>query len=218
MNTDKIRVEAGTRVWEIVRPHDLESLWTEMDGSRPADEDFIPYWVEIWPSSIFLTEWIQENRTRLRGKICLDLGCGLGLTAMAAAECGAGVTAADNNPSALEFARINAGENRVPEPFWVCMDWRNPGFRQSSFDFVWAADIFYEARFFEPVSRLVDLVLKPGGAAVFADPKREVSKRAWPWLRSAGWNVRSLGGKTVQSGGQKGEITLRMLHRGHECK
>ncbi|MFP4167681.1 MAG: class I SAM-dependent methyltransferase [Desulfonatronovibrionaceae bacterium] len=216
MKIENLLVEAGDRTWEISRPDDLESLWSDMDGSSEADEDFIPYWVEVWPAAIFLTEWIQGNSSLLRERHCLDLGCGLGLTALAGAECGARVTATDNKFSALAYGRVNARRNRVREPFWVCTDWRYPGFCPSCFDFVWAADVFYESRFLEPVSELLERVLKPGGRAVFADPDREVSRRAWPWLREAGWEVCSVGKKTVQNSGQKGTVTLRMLGRRNE--
>jgi len=136
MSIEHLQVKAGSRIWDIVRPEDLESLWSKMDGFKDTDADFIPYWVEVWPAAIFLTEWIQANCSLVNRTRCLDLGCGLGLTALAGAAAGARVTAVDNNPGALSFARLNAENNQVPEPAWICMDWNKPGFARACFFFV----------------------------------------------------------------------------------
>lgn len=215
MSIEHLQVKAGNRTWDIVRPEDLESLWSKMDGFEDADADFIPYWVEIWPAAILLTEWIQANRALVDRARCLDLGCGLGLTALAGAASGALVTAVDNNSSALSFARLNAANNQVPEPAWICMDWNKPAFVRACFDFVWAADVFYESRFIRPVAKLIDYVLKPDGTVFLADPDREISRRAWPRMSESGWDVRDLAEKKVKSGGQRAKITLRALRRGN---
>ncbi len=214
------RLQINTRGWnwEMRRPADLESIWEEMDdGSRESEEDFIPYWVEIWPAAVSLSGWLLENADSLKGALCLDLGCGLGLSAMAGLHCGARVAAVDNSLSALHYARENAHVNRVQDPMWICMDWGRCGFVQSCFDFVWAADIFYEERFLQPVSNLLQYVLKTGGKAVFADPDRETSRRVWSLLRERGWEVRVLESEKVQSCGQNAEVVLRMLQRRSEA-
>jgi release factor glutamine methyltransferase len=53
-----------------------------------------------------------EGRAR-RGLTVLDVGCGSGLLAMAAARAGATVTAIDINASAVEATRANAAANRL---------------------------------------------------------------------------------------------------------
>lgn len=91
-----ITVTAAGRDWKLKRASDFDSLWDEMvaDGRADADEH-IPYWTELWPSSIALCSWLSERRDEIAGRSCLDLGCGLGLTALAAASLGAHVTAVD---------------------------------------------------------------------------------------------------------------------------
>lgn len=85
-----ITVTAAGRDWKLKRASDFDSLWDEMvaDGRADADEH-IPYWTELWPSSIALCSWLSERRDEIAGRSCLDLGCGLGLTALAAASLGA---------------------------------------------------------------------------------------------------------------------------------
>ena len=179
--TDDIKVRAAGREWILRRPADLESLWQAIasDDSPEymqefVDDERLPYWVELWPASIALCDWLLLNRERVRGKLCLDLGCGLGLTAMAASSLGAKVIAMDYEKDALDFARVNAALNEVPQPLWTVMDWRFPAVNQESCDFIWGGDIMYERRFVTPVLDFLEYALKPGGAVWLAEPNRNV--------------------------------------------
>lgn len=91
---------------------------------------------------------------RISGRTCLDLGCGLGLTALIGVWLGAGVIGIDYEPEALAYAWKNADLNDVSQPLWVIMDWREPAIATRSVDFICAGDIMYENRFVEPVFRL----------------------------------------------------------------
>lgn len=167
-----ITVTAAGRDWKLKRASDFDSLWDEMvaDGRADADEH-IPYWTELWPSSIALCSWLSERRDEIAGRSCLDLGCGLGLTALAAASLGAHVTAVDYEFDALHYARVNAAANGIsPEPVWLAMDWRHPALREGSMDRIWGGDIMYETRFVAPVLSLFSHCLAPGGKAWVAEP------------------------------------------------
>ena len=169
-----LRVRAAGREWTLLRPADLESLWEAMADEEFQEDERIPYWVEIWPSSLVLANWLGDRREEIAGRLCLDLGCGLGLTAMVAGSLGARVLALDYEKAALEFARLNARANRVPQPCWAVMDWRFPALRPKSFKFIWGGDIMYERRFIGPVLDLLDYALAPGGRAWLAEPGRNV--------------------------------------------
>lgn len=105
---------------------------------------------------------------------CLDIGCGLGLTAMVGQWLGAKMTAMDYEEAALHFAARNADINEVPQPLWTVMDWRRPAVRAQSMHRIWGGDIMYEKRFVAPVLRFLDHALAPGGAAWVAEPGRTV--------------------------------------------
>lgn len=191
----RLQVEAAGRTWTLERPADLESLWAAMDGADPEAEEHIPYWVELWPATLALAGWLA--RRDLTGRHCLDVGCGLGLSALVAAAQGALVTGMDYEHDALYFAARNAALNRVPAPLWVCMDWNNPGFVPGAFTHIWGGDVFYEQRFFEPLERLLLRCLAPDGRVWFADPERTVSRDVWPRFVRRGWKVKNLGQETV---------------------
>lgn len=187
----RLTVRAAGRDWVLERPADLESLWQAMDDSDPEAEEHIPYWVELWPATLALCDWLA--RQDLAGRRCLDLGCGLGLSALVASSLGARVTGMDYERDALYFAARNARLNAVPQPLWLCMDWNRPGFAPGAFDLIWGGDVFYENRFFEPLEKLLLRCLAPGGKVWFGDPERSVSRDVWPRFTRRGWRVAGRG-------------------------
>jgi predicted nicotinamide N-methyase len=191
----QFKVSAAGRSWILERPADLESLWQAMDEDDPEAEEHIPYWVEIWPATLALCNWLA--RQDLAGKKCLDLGCGLGLSALVASGLGAQVVGMDYELDALYFANRNARINVVPAPLWVRMDWNRPGFASASFERIWGGDIFYEQRFFDPLESLLLRCLAPGGRIWFGDPERAVSSTVWSRFSRRGWRVRNQGQEMV---------------------
>ena len=146
--TPNITVSAANRDWLLSRAGNIEELWEKMvaDGQASADEH-IPYWTELWPASLVLSEWLYLNRSAIQGRACLDVGCGIGLTALVGKSLGAHVLAMDYEPEALRYAAKNAAQNGVESPLWVCMDWARPALAEASMNLVWGGDIMYERRF-----------------------------------------------------------------------
>ncbi len=219
MTTDRfdasqfLKVDAAGRTWTLERPADLESLWQSMDEDAPGAEEHIPYWVELWPATLALADWLaRQDLTECR---CLDLGCGLGLSALVASSRGANVVGMDYERKALYFAARNARLNAVPDPLWVCMDWNRPGFAPASFDRIWGGDVFYEQRFFEPLELLLLRCLAPGGRAWFGDPERTVSQGVWPRFTRRGWRVKNQGQVVVPFEQARMTVNLWELSRPH---
>ncbi len=171
----EIQLEAGGRTWRLVRPASLDELWEGMvqEGSAFEDER-IPYWVELWPSSIALAEWLGQCKAALKGRLCIDLGCGLGLSALAGVWLGARVLALDYEENALVHLRQNVLLNALTSPWLAVMDWRNPALRRGAAELVWGADIVYEKRFARPILDFLALSLADGGRAWIAEPGRNI--------------------------------------------
>ena len=197
--TSRFEVDVAGQTWTLERIADLETLWDAMDDD--GDENHIPYWVELWPASLTLAAWIMEQKKELQGKACLDLGCGMGLTAIVAASIGARVTAIDYEWPALFFAQKNAQINGVTSPLWLQMDWCRHGFKPGSFDVIWGGDILYEQRFFGPIASMFATVLAPGGLILLSTPERSVSRPVWGQFIQQGWKVEQLADtrETLQS-------------------
>ncbi len=158
----------------------------------------MPYWAELWPSALALAAALPERMEAIR---VVELGCGLGVPAIAAAARGAEVTALDWADEAVELLRHNAAGNAV-ELEAVHSDWRS--FR-GRYDLVLASDLLYEQRnadsLLEVLPELAPEVLiaepgRPAAASFFAaaevawlvEPLRDrvyrLTRRATPGARS----------------------------------
>ena len=142
--------------------------------------------------------WLAQQQSAIAGRPCLDMGCGLGLTAMVGQWLGANMTAMDYEEDALRFAARNAALNGVPQPLWTVMDWRRPAVRARSMQRIWGGDIMYEKRFVAPVLRFLDHALAPDGAAWVAEPGRTVYDAFLHALQSGGWQGRRVYRETVE--------------------
>ncbi|GAB1410936.1 methyltransferase domain-containing protein [Desulfovibrionales bacterium] len=195
------------------RPADLESLWQAMDDTNPEAEHHIPYWVELWPATLALCSWIERQKHVLPAARCLDLGCGLGLSALVAARFGATVLGMDLEPDALRFARRNAQRNGLSHVLWACMDWNHPALASQAFAYIWGGDIFYEQQFFEPLETLLLRCLALDGRVWFGDPERSVSREVWARFTRRGWNVRAADHLLVPFEGSRMAVNIWELRR-----
>jgi predicted nicotinamide N-methyase len=125
----------------LLRPSSPEEL---IDETVFEDDEFLPYWAELWPASLALAAALPE----VAGLRVVELGCGLGLPSLVAAARGAEVTATDWAADAVELLRDNAARNRLELRVEV-RDWREPW--DERFDLAVAADVLYEQRNVEPL-------------------------------------------------------------------
>ena len=126
----------------LLRPRDAEALLDEEAFER---EEFLPYWAELWPSSLALARAIAGRA--LRGARTLELGCGLGLPSIAAALAGGRVLATDWSAEAVAMTAANAERNDAAVETLVC-SWTAPEplLARAPWDLVLASDVLYEAR------------------------------------------------------------------------
>jgi predicted nicotinamide N-methyase len=130
---------------ELIRPLEPESL---LDEEAFADDEFMPYWAELWPAGLALARALPED---LGGVRVVELGCGLGVPSLVAAARGARVTAVDWAKDAIELLCENAARNGL-ELHAVHADWRT---FEGEFDLALAADVLYEARNVGPLAALL---------------------------------------------------------------
>jgi predicted nicotinamide N-methyase len=149
----------------VERPRDSEAL---LDEHAFAEEEFLPYWAELWPSGVALARAIADRA--LRGARVLELGCGLGLPSLAAALGGGRVLATDWSPAALDLLNENAARNDARLET-ALVRWEEPQalLERAPWDLVLAADVIYEQR---NVGVLADLLPRLGGEVLLADPGR----------------------------------------------
>ncbi len=188
-------VNACGRVWRLDKA-DMEQLWETMTDFA-TDDERLPYWAELWPSSLALSDWLAKRAREIQGRPCLDIGCGIGFTALVGQWLGARVVGMDYEIPALHFALRNARKNGVT-PLWSAMDWRKPAVRQGSMAFAWGGDIMYERRFAAPLADFLAHVLAPDGVAWVAEPSRTVYEAFVAAVTSRGMGIRCVSRSDVR--------------------
>jgi len=125
---------------------------------------------------------VLELAKPLDGRRVLDVGCGDGTYAVAAAERGAEVTGVDASGSMLGAARTQAVERGVP--LELCRaDATSLPFAEGSFDVVIAVTVLCFIATPERALREIARVLAPSGRLVLGALGRHSSWAAWRWLR-----------------------------------
>lgn len=163
-------ITVGALRLRLRRPRRPEDL---IDERAFAEDEFLPYWAELWPSALALACVLE--RAPLAGTRLLELGCGLGLPSLVAAARGAGVTATDWSPHAVRAVADNAARNGLD----LCAEtlrWDSAGqhepSRESRFDLVVGSDLLYEARNGPWLLAALERLVAPAGEAWIADPGR----------------------------------------------
>jgi predicted nicotinamide N-methyase len=180
----------------LLRPRDSEAL---LDEHAFEHEEFLPYWAELWPSSLALAHAIAGRA--LHGARTLELGCGLGLPSIVAALAGARVLATDWSAAAVAMTALNAERNDADLETLVC-SWTAPQplLDRAPYDLVLASDVLYEQR---NVDVLLDLLPRLTADVWLADPGRKPTERFLAEAAHA-WRIDS---RTV------GELPNGALHR-----
>lgn len=178
----------GGRTFEIASLHDAAELLDHPEYAKPfLERDIAPYGLELWPVAVMLAERILTGEPGA-GREVLDLGCGLGLTSMAATLAGWRVTAADHEPTSLRFAQSNAERNGIEVASFEYFDWNQPP-PDRKFARVLAADVLYQRVDHVPILKCLSTVLDRDGLVMIADPKRGVADKFADLAREHGWQV-----------------------------
>jgi predicted nicotinamide N-methyase len=170
----------------LTRPRDADALLSE---ERFEQEEFLPYWAELWSSGVALAH--DVSRRALRGAPVLELGCGLGLPSIAAALAGGRVLATDWSPDAVRATEQNARRNGVEiETAVVAWGAPEPIVERGPWRWVLASDVLYEPRNVDLLLELLPRLVERSGEVLIADPSRMPAERFLELARER-WEVRS---------------------------
>jgi len=155
------------RTYSILKPANSDDLIREEDFVK---DERLPYWADVWPSSVILAGKLLELEGA--GRTALELGCGVGLSTLAATTAGFDVLSTDYYEDALDVTRANVFRNLGLSARTRLVDWRNVPRDLGTFDLVFASDVLYEKEYALLLPIILCRVLKRGGIALVADPGR----------------------------------------------
>lgn len=162
-----LQVQIGKRTCSILVPADPESLMQQSWDQHGEDENFFPFWLEAWPSSFGLYDYLLENQIPLDG--ALELGCGCGTLAQILAHEPGYIMHTDLVPSACAFVQKSLGMRSDRDIF--AMDMTKPCLSEAP-KLVLGADLFHEYRLVDTVCQFIEKFMHPHGVGYFADPMR----------------------------------------------
>jgi predicted nicotinamide N-methyase len=201
----------GGPAFSLLRPRSPDTLMHDALATNAPD---LPYWSELWESGVALAHLVWRRRGALAGTRAVELGCGLGLVAVAGLLAGLRLVATDREPDALAFARCNTARvagRAVPVRL---LDWAAPLAGFGGFQVALGADVAYEPPQIEPLLAVCTALLVPGGALWLAQPGR---RSAWACVRrfeSAGWTETERLERPVHLPGSDPEnVWLHLLRR-----
>lgn len=93
---------------------EITPLWEAVERFVGREGTDPPFWAFCWAGGQALARWVLDHPDVVVGRRVLDVGCGGGVAAIAAARAGAAaVTANDIDPLALAMVARNAASNGV---------------------------------------------------------------------------------------------------------
>jgi predicted nicotinamide N-methyase len=197
---------------ELIAPRAPDEL---IDVSEFNVDERLPYWADLWPSARALAAELLDMPF-ITGRV-LELGCGIALPSLALRSRGVEVVASDYYAEALEFARANAVRNSIEPPPTMLLDWRDPPPDVGRFELLVAADVLYERRNAEALSRLIPLLAASDARALVADPGRSHVDHFRSLMQAQGWSMEETARRTEPAPGGSGlqvNIRLYSLWRG----
>jgi predicted nicotinamide N-methyase len=173
------KLEIAKHKLSLIAVRDTNNLLDRIDVDEFNTDERLPYWAEIWPSSIALSEYLCSKG--FYGKSVLELGCGVGVVGIVAALEGAKVMMTDYEEDALKFTRMNIEKNFTQEMLdslveVMYLDWRTPTLSEK-FDLIVGSDLIYEERNHEPILNLIKQYLREDGEAILTDPNRSTLEK-----------------------------------------
>jgi predicted nicotinamide N-methyase len=200
------RMSFASRPLILSGPMSPDDLLAEPRVEQRFDEDdYMPYWSDLWPASAGMADYLLATELRPAGphRLAVELGCGLGLAGVAAGMLGWHVVFTDYDADALAYAAFNAATNNLRGFSARLVDWRSPPTDLQA-DLLLAADVLYEGKRHAPLLRCIWELLSATGIALVTDPRRDGAKGFADSARHAGlqvslgyWADRQPGGQTI---------------------
>jgi predicted nicotinamide N-methyase len=143
---------------------DSRALLRERDIPDP------PYWALVWTGARAIAT-VVNGRSMPGFTRVLDLGCGLGLSGLAAARRGFSVTFGDYLDEPLEFVRATLDRAEISRSRVMRIDFTRDTATER-YDLILAADIVYDPAHYAALASYLDASLAPRGTILLTESLR----------------------------------------------
>ena len=127
-----------------------------------------PFWAHAWPGGLALARLVLDAPELVRGKRVLDFASGCGVSAIAAARCGADVVATEVDA----FARAAIEENAALNEVTLLVTSDDVIDRDDGWDVILVGDVFYQAELSRKVMAWLLRLHVRGAQVRIGDPGR----------------------------------------------
>jgi predicted nicotinamide N-methyase len=204
---ERIAIDLGPRAVRLWRVAALERLVDRTALLRGEAEP--PYWAHLWAGARvlarYLARWIA-----VRDLDVLEIGCGLGLPAVATAALGGRVTVVDSCAEALAFVAASAAANQV-----TCATRRDDFLRLdagSRCDLLLAAEVAYDRDGFAELAAVFARHLRPNGVGLMTDGYRTDTRPLYGELTRRGLTTHAVDVR-VEDEGRATAVRLTTVRR-----
>jgi predicted nicotinamide N-methyase len=159
--------------------HDPVSLYALADPEASIDSGALlrernipdpPYWALVWTGARAIAA-VVAGRSMPPFVRVLDLGCGLGLSGLAAARRGFSVTFGDYLEEPLEFVRATLAREAIFRGDVQHIDFTRDQATQK-YELILAADIVYDPAHYAPLTSYLEASLAPRGTILLTESLR----------------------------------------------
>jgi predicted nicotinamide N-methyase len=179
---------------KLVHVVNIDELYEELirkgDTHEDVQDERIPYWADLWPSAIALSQYIVNTNSIGKNSQVLEIGCGLSLPGIVAGKFSNRIILTDYIKEPLDFAKHNWKLNNDHTAQFDILDWRKPG-NTFKADIVLASDVAYEKRSFKYLIGAFRKLVSPRGFILMSEPNRQYAHEFFISLKDKGFDFTS---------------------------
>lgn len=152
-------------------PGEVKEWYTRslQEGKNPP----FPYWTKVWSSALGMVEYLSRNPELVRGKEVLEVGAGLGLPSLYAAQFARSVIVSDYLPDAVELLAANISD--LSNVSATLLDWRDiPSLLRP--EVLLLSDINYEPEAFSELLTMIKHFLSLDTHILISTPQRIMTR------------------------------------------
>ena len=147
------RIKIGAVELDILQLTDMEA-YIDTLAQTSSQEIELPFWAKIWPTSILLGYFLQNYPGSGETPI-LEIGAGVGLCGLVAAQLGFSATITDNNEDALLFSQINILQNGLAQRARVAYADFTRTSLERRFPLILGSEVLYHEETYRPLLKFL---------------------------------------------------------------